>query len=86
MRMIMVWKIILMTGISLLLAIPVSIWISPLIMGQLTGGIGLIKFPFVIDYTGMALSIPVSMLAITGFAWWLSKSAAGANTRTLIDS
>ena len=85
-RMSMVWKVLFMTIISLSLAIPLGISLSPVLMGQLTGGIGLIKFPFIVDYTGILIVIPISLIVISGFAWWLSKGAADANPRSLIDS
>jgi putative ABC transport system permease protein len=85
-RMSMVWKVLFMTIISLSFAIPLGILLSPVLMGKLTGGIGLIKFPFIVDYSGMLIAIPISLIVISGFAWWLSKGAADANPRSLIDS
>jgi hypothetical protein len=55
-------------------------------MGQLTGGIGLIKFPFVVDNTGMLIAIPISLIGNKWFCLVVSKGAADANPRSLIDS
>ena len=55
-RMSMVWKILCITATALLVAIPMGIWLSPVLMGQVTGGIGLIKFPFIINYPEMLMT------------------------------
>ena len=84
-RMSMAWKILCITVTVLLVAIPAAIWLSPVLMGQVTGGIGLIKFPFIINYPGMLVSILLTLVLISACSWWLSRGAASANPRTLIN-
>ena len=85
-RMSMVWKILCIAVTVTLVAIPTAIWISPVLMGQVTGSIGLIKFPFVVNYPGMLMSIPLTLVLISACTWWLSRGAASTNPRTLINS
>ncbi|MGE5107163.1 MAG: ABC transporter permease [Sphingobacteriales bacterium] len=85
-RISMVWKILFIAVTVMLAAIPAGIWISPVLMGKVTGGIGLVKFPFIINYQGMLMSIPLTLLLISACSWWLSRGAASANPRTLINS
>jgi putative ABC transport system permease protein len=85
-RLSMVWKILCIAVIGLLVAIPTAIWLSPLLMGQVTRGIGLIEFPFIINYPGMLMSIPLTLVLISACSWWISGGAASINPRTLIHS
>ncbi|MEP7109253.1 MAG: FtsX-like permease family protein [Ferruginibacter sp.] len=85
-RQSMVWKILWITMVALLVAIPPGVFLSPVLMGQVTGGIGLIKFPFIINYTGTLMIIPITLLLICASSWWMAGAATAANPRTLINS
>jgi putative ABC transport system permease protein len=85
-RMSMVWKILCISITVLPVAIPTAVWLSPVLMAQVTGGIGLIKFPFIINYSGMLMSIPITLMLIITCSWWLSGGAAKTNSRALIYS
>ena len=79
-------KIFLITAASLVVAIPLGILLSPVLMGQLTGGIGLIKFPFTINYPATLITIPLTLVFITVCSWVLSGNSAFINPRTLINT
>jgi len=85
-RLSLVWKILLLTATALIAAILPGMLLSPVLMGQVTGGIGLIKFPFVINYPGMFVNVMLILLFIGGCSWRLSKNAAFTNPRKLIYS
>lgn len=85
-RMSMVWKILFITSAALAAAILPGIFLSPLIMTSVTGGIGLVKFPFIANYPGMLLAILLLLIIISVSSWWLSRGAAAANPRKLINS
>jgi putative ABC transport system permease protein len=85
-RLSMVWKIIFIILAALVIAIPAAIWLSPVIMGQVTGSFGLIKFPFLLNYPGMLFILPLAVFIIIICAWWLSAGAAAATPRALINS
>ena len=85
-RMSMVWKILYISVAGLLIAIGLGVLLSPVLMGRVTSGMGLIKFPFIINYPEMLTSIPLTLALISVCSWWLSKSSASTNPRTLINS
>jgi len=85
-RISMVWKILCIAVAGLWIAIPLGVSLSPLLMGQVTSGVGLVKFPFIINYPEMLVSVPLTLVLISACSWWLSKSSASTNPRTLINS
>jgi putative ABC transport system permease protein len=85
-RQSMVCKILCITGVALFLAIPMNLYLSPMLMGNITGGIGLINFPFIINYSGLLMTVPITLLLIAGFSWCLSRGASLINPRILIVS
>ena len=85
-RFSIVWKVAILIIAALIIAVPLSIWLSPLIMGQATSGIGLIKFPFIADYLNMLIATLVVLGIIISCSWWLSKGTVSVNPRTLINS
>jgi len=85
-RISMVWKILCIAVAGLWIAIPLGVSLSPLLMGQVTSGVGLVKFPFIINYPEMLVRVPLTLVLISACSWWLSKSSASTNPRTLINS
>jgi putative ABC transport system permease protein len=85
-RMSMVWKILCIAVAVLWIAVTLGVSLSPVLMGQVTSGIGLIKFPFIINYPEMLMSIPLTLVLISVCSWLLSKSSAATNPRALINS
>jgi len=85
-RQSMLWRIICLVGIAISLAIPVSILFCPLLIGQITGGVGLIKFPFIINYSSTILAIASVFTLIIVYTWVLTKSSASVNPRRLINT
>jgi putative ABC transport system permease protein len=83
-RWILPWKILLPALAALGVGIPLSLWLSPLLMSQVTQSLGLVHFPFVIDPVLTLLISPFLLSAVLGFAWLASSGASEVNPRMLI--
>ncbi len=78
------WKMMLLTSFSLIAGIPLTLWLSPVLMSAVTKNLGLIHFPFVVNTTGMLLIIPLFFSAVIACTWISSAGAAKVNPRILL--
>jgi ABC-type lipoprotein release transport system permease subunit len=85
-RMSMVYKVTVIILLAVSAGTPLAMWLSPLVMSHLTAGVGLVNFPLVFDYIGMAIVFPLTVVWISMCAWWLSKPAAYSMPRVLMTS
>jgi ABC-type antimicrobial peptide transport system permease subunit len=83
-RMILLWKMILLTTISFCIGIPLTLWLSPVLMSQVTKNLGLVHFPFVIDMIGTWLIAPLFFCTVILCTWISSSGASKVNPRLLI--
>src|SRR6185503_16793339 len=63
-RTLLSWKMILLATLSLCIGIPLTLWLSPLLMSAVTKDLGLIHFPLVINVPGTLLIIPLFFGAV----------------------
>ena len=84
MRMVLVWRTLSVTGISLLLVVPGSLVVLPMVLSAAASGIGLIEFPFVVDALGTALIFPGLLVFGFGCAWIPARGVIHLNPRNLI--
>jgi putative ABC transport system permease protein len=85
-RLAIVWKITYIGIISMIISIPIAIAASPILMGQVTGGIGLLRFPYQIDFIGITIIIPLTLILISAISWRLSSGVTYINARKLINA
>ncbi len=83
-RKLLCWKMMLLTSFSLIAGIPLTLWLSPVLMSAVTKNLGLIHFPFVVNTTGMLLIIPLFFSAVIACTWISSAGAAKVNPRILL--
>jgi putative ABC transport system permease protein len=84
-RRILPWKILLPSLLALIMGIPLSLWLSPLLMSQVTKTMGLVHFPFMVDPALMLLLPPLFLFSVLLFAWLASSGTTRVNPRMLIN-
>ncbi len=82
-RMALVGKIFALTAVCLFVTLPIALWLSPVLISQITQGIGLQEFPFLYDLPGTILLIPGMLLFTSLTVWWASRRVLGIATREL---
>jgi len=80
------WKSIFLTMISLLIGISSALWITPHLMSSLSAGIGLVRFPYLINVYAILLQVPVTIALVAIYSWWLSVRTATVSPRSLINA
>jgi putative ABC transport system permease protein len=80
------WKSIFLTMNSLLIGISTALWITPHLMSSLSGGIGLVRFPYLINFYAILLQVPVTITLVALCSWWLSGRTETVSPRTLINA
>ncbi len=83
-RMLLVWKMILLCAFSLILAIPLSLFLSPLLMGQVTQNFGIVQFPFSVSGVSVIIIACIFFCAVVLCAWLSSSGASKINPRVLL--
>jgi putative ABC transport system permease protein len=83
-RKLLIWKMIFPTFISFIVGIPLALWLSPVLMSQVTKNLGLVHFPFLIDTGGTGLIAFLFCCGVILFTWASSSGASKVNPRILI--
>ncbi|MCP3927945.1 MAG: ABC transporter permease [Bacteroidetes bacterium] len=83
-RMSLVWKVIFLTMGSLIIGIPISLLLSPVLMSQITASMGLVEFPYSIHISGTSLIIPGLILFSVLSAWLASVKVLKINPLLLL--
>jgi len=83
-RWVLVWKTLWQLIAAFIFGLPLGIWLSPLLMSIITKNIGLAKFPYLADFSGTALMIPLILFFGTLSAWFAARRTTLINPRILI--
>lgn len=83
-RLSLVYKVLALSGIGILIGLPLSLFGSPRILGALIGSIGMMEFPFTVTVLGTLAAIPICLLVGLISAWIPSGRVLSLNPRNLI--
>ncbi|MCP4976209.1 MAG: ABC transporter permease [Maribacter sp.] len=70
----LLWKVLLHLILGIIVGIPLSLWIGPLLMNLLTSDIGLVEFPFIPSVIGI-LGTVVGLLVLASFSTWSASTS-----------
>jgi putative ABC transport system permease protein len=84
-RLALVSKTLINSGIAILIGLPLTLWLSPYLMSGATRGIGLQTFPYLNQIEGILLAMIGFMLFAVGSVWIASRSLATLVPKDLIN-
>lgn len=82
-RSILLWKVLLHLALSMLLGIPLSLLVGPVLMNVLTADIGLVQFPFSPFPLGILLGCLALFVLAALAAWTATSTLKKVNPRML---
>lgn len=83
-RWALVYKALLLSAFCLIIGLPATLFLSPILISGMSEGIGLQDFPYLIQVLGTILSVP-SLLLFTGLsAWRASKNVLKITPKNLV--
>ncbi|MBS1597690.1 MAG: FtsX-like permease family protein [Bacteroidetes bacterium] len=83
-RAVLVWKTLWLLIAALLIGLPIGVWLSPALMSMVTKNLGLVKFPYITDFPGTVLLIPIILFFGVMSAWFATRRTMLVNPRILI--
>lgn len=83
-RTMLIYKNLGLSLPAILIGIPLALWLSPVLMGGLTGGMGLVNFPFIVNAWLTLGVIPMLLGFGSGTVWMASKGLLGLKVRSLV--
>lgn len=83
-RMSIVWRTVILTGVGAAVGIPLSLWGSQPLMNMMLSQMGIVKFPMLFSLPGMLLIVPVCLLIGFISSWIPSKRIHHITPRNLI--
>ena len=83
-RLSLIYKVLALSGIGIIIGLPLSLFASPRILGALFGSIGMMEFPFLVTVWGTLAAIPFCLLVGFISAWIPSGRVLSLNPRNLI--
>ena len=82
-RSILLWKVLLHLALSMLIGIPLSLFVGPVLMNVLTSDIGLVQFPFSPFPMGILLGCMALTVLSALAAWTATSTIKKVNPRML---
>ena len=79
-------KVLLITSLAFCLGIPLSFLLSPIVISNLTTGLGLAQFPFLFSLGLTLILVPIICLFTLGSAWVSSKKIKSLQVKNLLNT